>query len=92
MAADSETALPVEFSMADDSVTPPQPAISALLASGFPVQAAIARTVRFAPDCNLTREVFPWRDASGDDRCLDIVAMNHRFVLPIECQKAQRKF
>lgn len=77
--------------MTDDQFTPPQAAINALLASGFPFQTAIARIVRQVSDCQVICEEFPWRDAGGDDRFLDIVAAKHRFIVTIECKKTQKE-
>jgi hypothetical protein len=70
---------------------PSQRAISAILASGFPFQTAIARIVDLAPNCKLVDEEFPWRDANGDDRFLDIVVTKQRFVITIECKKSQKE-
>src|SRR5260221_8661132 len=75
----------------DETPSAPQAAISALLASGFPFQTAIARIVRHAPYCKVIHEEFPWRDIGGEDRFLDIVATKHRFVVTIECKKTQKE-
>ena len=60
-----------------DRFEPPHPAISSLIASGFPFRIAVARNVASAPNCRLLGEEFPWRDAGGDDRFLDIVVAKH---------------
>ena len=77
--------------MTDQNSVPPNAAIGALLASGFPFQTAVAGIVHEVPNCTLVREEFPWRDAGGEDRFLDIVATKHRFIVTIECKKTQKE-
>lgn len=76
--------------MTGKQFTAPQPAIGALLASGFPFQTAIARIARQARGCEVTCEEFPWQDAGGQDRFCDIVARKHRFIVTIECKKTRK--
>jgi hypothetical protein len=68
----------------------PQAVISALLASGFPFQTAVARVVGQALYYTLAGEEVPWRDDTGTDQFLDLVAQRGLVSLPIECKKTQK--
>ncbi len=76
--------------MQDQELTSTTVATKALLASGFPFQTAVAGIIRVTPNWTLDVEEFPWRDAGGEDRFLDIVARWDRFVVAIECKKTQK--
>jgi hypothetical protein len=69
----------------------PQPVISALLASGFPFQTAIAKVVRQSRGYSLVGEEVAWRDDGGTDQFLDLVAQRGHAVIPIECKKTQKE-
>lgn len=78
--------------MNEHSSSTPSAVSGALLASGFPFQTAVARIVKSADGWRILAEEVPWRDIGGEDRFLDIVAVKHRFVVPIECKKTQKEF
>src|SRR5205809_4515246 len=63
----------------------PQAVINALLASGFPFQTAVAQVVRQCRGYRLVGEEVAWRDDTGTDQFLDLVAQRGHVVLPIEC-------
>jgi len=69
----------------------PQAVINALLASGFPFQTAVARVVRQTPRCTLAGEEIAWRDGTGTDQFLDLVAQKGHVSFPIECKKTQKE-
>src|SRR5437870_3851625 len=73
----------------EDSTT--RAVISALLASGFPFQTAIAEVAQQVPHCKLLAEEFPWRDDTGNDRFLDLIIVKHDFIVTIECKKTQKE-
>ena len=72
------------------SETPPAVA-TALLASGFPFQTAVAKAVSTLEGWQVIAEEFPWRDDAGADQFVDLVASNDRFVVVIECKKTQKE-
>jgi hypothetical protein len=72
-----------------DSETP-QAVIGALLVSGFPFQTAVAQVVRQCRGYKVAAEEFSWRDETGADQFLDLVAERGHVVLPIECKKTQK--
>jgi hypothetical protein len=74
----------------EDSATK-QHILSALVASGFPFQTAIAELARDLPDCAIAKEEFPWRDDTGVDRFLDLVVFRHNVIVTIECKKTQKE-
>jgi hypothetical protein len=67
-----------------------QAVVSALLASGFPFQTAIAELVQQVPNCKLLQEKFPSRDDTGSG-FLDLVVNKHNFIMAIECKKTQKE-
>src|SRR5690348_10549027 len=67
-----------------------QAVVSALLASGFPFQTAIAEVVRQVPQCKLLAEEFPWRDET-DAGFLDLVISKYNIILVIECKKTKKE-
>ncbi len=69
----------------------PQALINALLASGFPFQTAVAQVVRQCRAYRLVGEEVAWRDDTGTDQFLDLVAQRGHVVLPIECKKTQKE-
>lgn len=69
----------------------PQAVISALLASGFPFQTAVSQVVRQTPRCTLAGEEIAWRDDTGTDQFLDLVARKGHVSFPIECKKTQKE-
>jgi hypothetical protein len=77
--------------MAEQDSQTPQPVINALLASGFPFQTAVARMVRQVPGCALLGEEVPWRDETGSDQFLDLIATKGRFVVTVECKKTEKE-
>lgn len=77
--------------MPDPDSTTKQPIISALLASGFPFQTAIAELISYVPGWSIVAEEFPWRDDIGSDRFLDLVISRHNLIVTIECKKTQKE-
>ena len=77
--------------MPDEDSTTRKAVISALLASGFPFQTAIAEVAQQVPSCNLVAEEFPWRDDTGTDRFLDLIVAKYDFIVTIECKKTQKE-
>lgn len=77
--------------MADQDSEAPQSVITALVASGFPLQTAVARIVSRVPDCAIVQEEYPWRDETGSDQFLDLVVRKHSFIVAIECKKTQKE-
>lgn len=69
----------------------PQSVISALLASGFPFQTAVASIVRGTNGYTLAGEEVAWKDEMGNDQFLDLVAERGHVFLPIECKKTQKE-
>lgn len=69
----------------------PQVVIGALLASGFPFQTAVAQLVQQTRNCELVGEEIPWRDETGTDQFLDLVAQKGDISLAIECKKTQKE-
>jgi len=77
--------------MADHNSKPPQVVINALMASGFPLQTAVARVIQHVPQCELIAEEFPWRDEISGDQFLDLIAKKGPFIAAIECKKTQKE-
>jgi hypothetical protein len=69
----------------------PQAVISALMASGFPFQTAIAQMVQETQNCSLTSEETPWCDETGADQFIDLIAQKGDISLVIECKKTQKE-
>lgn len=69
----------------------PHAVMNALLASGFPFQTAVARVIRQFHGYTLAGEEVPWRDETGTDHFLDLVARRGRVMLPVECKKTQKE-
>jgi hypothetical protein len=68
-----------------------QPVMNGLLASGFPFQTAVARIVKHAATYTLVAEEFAWRDETGNDRFLDLIAKTGSFIVTVECKKTQKE-
>ena len=66
-------------------------ATEALKASGFPFQTAISHIVASVPRYSILMEEHSWRDSSGADHFMDIVAQYANIVLTIECKKTQKE-
>jgi len=66
-------------------------AIQSLSASGFPFQTAVAHAVALVPGWTLQYQEYPWRDESGSDRFLDIVAIKGNMTATIECKKTRKE-
>lgn len=62
----------------------------ALRASGFPFQIAVADLVRRAPGWRVVDEEWPWQEAAGQDRFLDLVAEKGRITVSIEAKKTEK--
>jgi hypothetical protein len=65
-------------------------ATEALKASGFPFQTAISHIVASVPGYSILMEEHSWRDSSGADHFMDILAQYANIVLTIECKKTQK--
>lgn len=77
--------------MAEQDSQTSQAVINALLASGFPFQTAVARIVRQVPGWAFFGEEVPWRDDTGSDQFLDLIATKGQFIVTIECKKTQKE-
>lgn len=77
--------------MADQDSETLQPVINALLASGFPFQTAVAQVVQRVYRCTLVAQEVPWRDDTGADQFLDLVAIKGNFLITVECKKTQKE-
>jgi len=69
----------------------PESVINALVASGFPFQTAVASLVPAVEGWTIVAEEFPWRDDTGADEFLDIVATNGTSTVAVECKKTQKE-
>jgi hypothetical protein len=83
--------------MADDSsrmtekVKLPQPVATALKASGFPFQTAVAHAIAATPGWVVHASEYPWQTSRGESRFLDLVATNRTLYLTIECKKTRKE-
>ena len=75
--------------MSDQDSSTTQAILTALLASGFPFQTAIAELVQEVSSCKLIAQEFPWKDDT-DVGFLDLVITKHNLIVAIECKKTQK--
>jgi hypothetical protein len=68
-----------------------QIALSAITASGYPFQTAIAALVTRVGSWEFGGQEIPWRDPFGDDRFLDLAASSEHLRLAIECKKTSKE-
>jgi len=74
-----------------DTTNPQDIAIASLMASGFPFQTAITNVIKQTPNWKIMNEEFPWKDDSGSERFLDIIATNGSVIIAVECKKTQKE-
>ncbi len=70
------------------SETIPEAVLQSLKSSGFPFQTAVAHVIRSSKGWSIHASEYPWR-AGNDDRFLDIVATNGKFIITVECKKTR---
>lgn len=75
--------------MAEAKEKVPDLILKALRGSGFPFQTAVAKVTNSVNGWSILASEYPWRGTENDERFLDILATNHRFVLTIECKKTK---
>ena len=68
-----------------------QPIIGALRKSGFPFQTAIANLVNTETAWKIRESEYPWRDLSGADGFLDLIASDGAKLATIECRKTEKE-
>ena len=68
-----------------------QAARSAVVASGYPFQTAIAALVTRVGSWRLLGQELPWRGPSGEDRFLDLAASSQHLRVTIECKKTTKE-
>ncbi len=69
------------------SETIPEEVLQSLKSSGFPFQTAVAHVIECS-GWSIHASEYPWR-AGNDDRFLDIVATNGKFIIAVECKKTR---
>ena len=77
--------------MSDANETIPKAVLESLKSSGFPFQTAVAHVIRSSKGWSIHASEYPWRGPANDDRFLDIVATNGKFVLTVECKKTRQE-
>ena len=78
--------------MADDAAPSiPQAVIESLLASGFPLQTAIAEVAATVRGCSTVYQEWPWRDRIDADQFLDLVVEKIGFSVCIEVKKTRKE-
>jgi hypothetical protein len=77
--------------MAEANETIPEPVLESLKRSGFPFQTAVADVIRRSKGWSVHASEYPWRGPENDDRFLDLVATNNKFVLTVECKKTRQE-
>ena len=70
------------------SETIPEAVLQSLKSSGFPFQTAVTHVIRSSKGWYIHASEYPWR-AGNDDRFLDIVASNGKFIITVECKKTR---
>lgn len=64
---------------------------TALRASGFPFQTAVAHAVRATSGWSVDASEYPWQDRAGTDHFLDLIITNGKFFLTVECKKTTKE-